>query len=396
MSISSVDPVALNGQDDWETWNNDFMARAVSLNLWECIRPENREDLIKKPEKPGFSKFAKRIIPPLTRSSQAPSASVTPAPELVTNEQAQSIEDLTAEARHQYSLLWSIFQHDAKQHEIQRTAVKDLKTWILKTVSGDYLRTSCPPEEELYNWYKNLKENVGVSNERLKAGVRDRYRKAIVPSKTTKGLDRWIAQWETAMSEAITKKIGEISETSFWFDDFAMAVQEIMPTWITMYRMMKMEDIRTGNLTFRTVGNDCRDQLRVLGKSTNKPVKIARGSFGPAFAGAEEPPADESQVQNERGRQISDNKAKRNVKKRKYESEPSQDLRNTRLTQTCKVCGMHHHFTRCFYAFPKTAPPGFKENPVTKRMVDLMLTNDKSLAEEVRRLSKEKDTRHDD
>jgi hypothetical protein len=43
---------------------------------------------------------------------------MTPAPELVTNEQAQSIEDLTAEARHQYSLLWSIFQHDAKQHEI--------------------------------------------------------------------------------------------------------------------------------------------------------------------------------------------------------------------------------------------------------------------------------------
>ena len=49
-----------------------------------------------------------------------------------------------------------------------------------------------------------------------------------------------------------------------------------MPTWITMYRMMKMEDIRTGSLTFRTVGNDCRDQLRVLGKSTNKPVKITR------------------------------------------------------------------------------------------------------------------------
>ena len=106
-------------------------------------------------------------------------------------------------------------------------------------MSGDYIRTSCPPQEELQTWYKNLKENVGVSNERLKAGVRDRYRKAIIPSKTTKGLDRWIAQWENAMSEAIAKKIGEISETSFWFDDFAMAVQEIMPTWITMYRMSR-------------------------------------------------------------------------------------------------------------------------------------------------------------
>ena len=46
------------------------------------------------------------------------------------------------------------------------------------------------------------------------------------------------------MSDAKAKEIGEISETSFWFDDFAMAVQEIMST------------------------------LRVIGMSTNNPVKI--------------------------------------------------------------------------------------------------------------------------
>jgi hypothetical protein len=393
---SSVDPVALNGQDDWEAWNHEFVSRVAASNLWECIDPENHEDFIKKPEKPGFSQFRKRVVPPLTRSSQAPSASVTPAPELVTNEQAQSAEDLTAEARHQYGLMWSIFQHDAKQHEIQRAAVKELKTWILKTVSENYIRTSCPPQEELQTWYKNLKENVGVTDERLKAGVRDRYRKAIIPLKATKGWDKWITQWETTISEAKAKKIGETTETSSWFDDFAIAVQDIMPTWITAYRMMKTEDIRNGTLTFRTVGNDFRDHLRVIGKSTNKPVKIAKGSFGPAFAGAEEPSADESQVQNERERQISDNKYKKSFRKRKRESEPSQELRETRPTQTCKVCGMRHHFTKCFYAFPKMAPPTFKENPVTRRMVDLMLTNDKSLAEEVRRLSKEKDTRRDD
>jgi len=99
-----------------------------------------------------------------------------------------------------------------------------------------------------------------------------------------------------AMSDAKAKKIGEISETSFWVDDFAMAVQEIMST------------------------------LRVIGKSTNNPVKI-------------------------------------------YEIP----------TQTCKVCGMHHQFTKCFYAFPKKAPSAIKENPVRKR---IMLAHDISLAKE--------------
>ena len=42
----------------------------------------------------------------------------------------------------------------------------------------------------------------------------------------------------------------------------------------------------------------------------------------------------------------------------------------------------HHHFTKCSYAFPKKAPSAFKENPVTKRMVDLMLAHDISLAKE--------------
>jgi hypothetical protein len=35
------------------------------------------------------------------------------------------------------------------------------------------------------------------------------------------------------------------------------------------------------------MGNDFRDQLRVIGKSINNPAKIAKGSFGPTFA--EEP-----------------------------------------------------------------------------------------------------------
>jgi hypothetical protein len=93
------------------------------------------------------------------------------------------------------------------------------------------------------------------------------------------------------------KNIGEFSEPSSWFDDFILAIQGVMPTWITAYRMTKSEDIKNGTLSYRIVGNDFRDQLRAVGKSIEKPAKIAKGSFGPTFARAEEPsPPDQDKV----------------------------------------------------------------------------------------------------
>lgn len=137
---------------DWKSLSAETQRRGItSRGLKPLGIYWSRGPPIKKPEKPGFSRFRKRMVPPLIRSSQAPSASATPAPELVTNEQAQSVEDLTAEARYQYGLMWTIFQHDAKQHEIQRVAVKELKTWILKTVRKLQPHV-LPPQEELQTW----------------------------------------------------------------------------------------------------------------------------------------------------------------------------------------------------------------------------------------------------
>jgi hypothetical protein len=391
---SSVDPVTLNGYEDWEAWNHELMSRAVAANLWECIDPDNDEDFLEKPAKPGFSQFRKKADIQ-TRNTRASSHAATPAPEPVTNEPARSAEDLTTEARQQYGLLWSIFQHDTKQYDIQRAAIKELKSWILKTVSENYIRTSCPPQDDLRVWYKNLKENVGVDDERLKADVRDRYRKSVIPLKTTKTLDKWITQWEKAMSEAKAKNIGEVSETSSWFDDFTLAVQDIMSTWITAYRMNKKEAIRNGSLSYRTVGNDFRDQLRVQGKSINKPAKIAKGSFGPTFAGVEEPDRDkESEQQDKDERETKDKKNKKGSKRKRdstVEALSRESQEHSGIRQSCRVCGgIGHLLTGCFYAFPKKAPPYFKEHPVKRRIVDLVLASDTALAEEVRRLSKEK------
>ena len=218
---------------DWKSLSAETQRRGItSHDLKPLGIYWSRGPPIKKPEKPGFSRFRKRMVPPLIRSSQAPSASATPAPELVTNEQAQSVEDLTAEAS-----------------ERQSRNLR-LGSWRL---SENYIRTSC-----LHKRNYRPESHHTIQDD--------------------KGL--WPVDHGNAISDAKAKRIGEISETSFWVDDFAMAVQEIIST------------------------------LRVIGKSTNNPVKI-------------------------------------------YEI----------LTQTCKVCGMYHHFTKCFYAFPKKAPSADHARP---------------------------------
>jgi hypothetical protein len=136
----------LDGHEDWEAWNHELMSRAVATNLGECIDPDYDEDFLEKPEKLGISQLRKKANPPQTQSTQASSYTAMPAPELVTNKQARYGEDLTIEARQQYSLIWSIFQHDSKQYDIQRAAFNELKSWTLKIASENYISMSCPPQ----------------------------------------------------------------------------------------------------------------------------------------------------------------------------------------------------------------------------------------------------------
>jgi hypothetical protein len=395
---ASIDAIALQSQDDWEAWNREFMSRAVASDLWKHIDPEDYEDFLTRPEKPGFELFRKRADLPLTRSASQASTH-TATPELTTSEPAETVEDLTTEGRQQYNLKWSMFQYDAKIYELQRTAIKDLKTWIHKTVSEDYIHTSCSPIEDLRIWYQNLKENIGIDDEKLKADARDKYRKAVAPIKAAKGLDKWITQWEKAMSEAKAKRIGEVSDIYSWFDDFTLAVQDVMPSWIPAYKMNKKTDVQNGNLSYRTVGNDFRDQLRMLAKSSNKSVKIAKGSFGPTFPGGNEdgssPEPEKAEDSQKDPKKNKNTRGSRNKRKRVSTvvdpvAEPS------RVNQVCKACGMRHLLTECFYALPKKAPPKFKENPVVRRLVDLNIANDITLKEEIQRLNKQKTSNEED
>jgi len=145
--------------------------------------------------------------------------------------------------------------------------------------------------------------------------------------------------------------------------------------------------------------------------------RIAKGSFGPSFAGKEakdadpedapdsevEPGSDEGEQKNGRKRQRGSgpgNGSGNGKRKKQRSSSPAnppgskrpkngpKKVLGTAIT-TCPCCGQFYRLEKCFYVFPELAPDSFIEREhVRDRVKEALL--DKDLQEEVEKLKKNK------
>ena len=53
-----------------------------------------------------------------------------------------------------------------------------------------------------------------------------------------------------------------MAEVPDWFADFAIAVKPFMEQCVTAYRIVKKEQIDLGTLSYRTLANDFREEVR--------------------------------------------------------------------------------------------------------------------------------------
>jgi len=86
------------------------------------------------------------------------------------------------------------------------------------------------------------------------------------------------------MAIAQRKGVPKALTTKTWLYDFLDAVKPILGHWVTSYKLAKPQL----TLNYRAVANDFREEVRQLTKA-RIPVgsRIAKGSFGPSFAGKE-------------------------------------------------------------------------------------------------------------
>lgn len=331
----------------------------MASRLWSHIDPDQDCPLLELPQMPQLNRYPRR-----TPSADPPTQGTEPVIEPAA---PMSAMDLTDAGRAALQIDMQIFIQNEKRFREQDAAVQKLKDWVTDTVARHYLDVACPAEGTLAIWFKNLKQELGIDDERSKRKARQQYLAAIKSElRQVKEWERWLENWEKAISLAKEKKVPEALDTSGWVDDFLEAVRPIVGQWSSSYRMITKD---TKLLTFRDLSNAFRDEVeRLYPGGTGKVPKVSKGVFGPSFADQEDPDQGAAGDAQDEGAEEAEAQRKRRPSKRKKSKD-----------ETCAACGLKHSFSDCFYAFPEKAPDWFRPKSELAEKVKERFDTDQSL-----------------
>jgi hypothetical protein len=363
MSFNESTTVTLKGPDDWDAWAKQFKAEATRRSLLEHI--EGTKPFLAAPVLPEPRAFGQQTQPPTTGTI--------------------SISELSADGRSNFQLALSYYKAQKDLYDGERDALDKLQTWMTKTVASNYAQTCFDYSDGIKEWYGKLKEQVSMNEHSIKREIKVSYRQAVRPlSKPPKDFEAWITNWEQVMAKGINRDIPFAKDVDEWFDDFLNAVISVKPSWVEAYRLTKAAEVELSTLSYRTLANDFRKAVKLPGPNARS-SRIAKGSFGPTFAGQE---AEEMAYAPDASTQGAPERRRRTrTQKRRRSRETS--ISTGRVI--CRACGQRHDLHVCYYLFPSKAPDGFREREAMRRTVDQNLKEDHVLAEEVNRIQKSMD-----
>jgi hypothetical protein len=204
--------------------------------------------------------------------------------------------------------------------------------------------------------------------------ARNKYKEAVKTPKN-KDLTTWADNWEQVMTDSMRKEVLATIRASEWFEDVITALKEVFPSWIQAYAINKNSQIEDNTLDYRTVANDIRQAASQY--TTNKPSRVAKGSFGPTFAGdgSDDPDKDtEKKFSGKRKRMNSTTQSFQLPKRRRHNYNNDNDM-----DKVCRGCEGLHPTYKCFYIHPDKAPKTWKPQPYLKRVVEEAVRKDPSL-----------------
>jgi hypothetical protein len=371
------DKIVLVNSAIWQDWIESLETQADMYGLWSYI--EKNEPLLPKPVKPKFTDFPlKRNTPTQevtgetnpTSSAESTTATATPT----TTANTITYLNMTTESQKAYNATWAHYQDEMKTFKDQEDNVRKLKQWILANISAHYQKTCCKGGQSLHQWFVNLKKAAGISKRLEDSMAKNKYKEAVKTPKI-KDLTTWADNWEQVMTESMRKEVLATTRASEWFEDVITALKEVFPSWIQAYAINKNPQIEDNTLDYRTVANDIRQAASQY--TTNKPSKVAKGSFGPTFAGdgSDDPDKDtEMKSSGKRKRTDSTRQGFQFPKRRRYNNNNDNDI-----GKVCRGCEGLHPTYKCFYLHPNIAPKTWKPQPYLKRVVDEAVRKDPSL-----------------
>jgi hypothetical protein len=379
MTTQSFENVSLKGSEDWETWSTQFESKAISTDLWRLISADEDEDdtepFSEKPTPPKIGDYDKKLMRETRSQSTATvqGSQQAMAEEVDHASNPRTAAEMTTAARQAFQLDWTLYQHEFKTYTAEREAIDKLRNWVLKTTSEHLIRTACDPKDTLKGWYEKLKEQVGVSANKLKRDARSLYKAANKPlTKAPRDALAWLNNWEEAVTLAKEKKVPEAQQSDIWFEDFSLAIRGFMKEWIVAYEMLHATEIEDGTLTFRKLANDLRKELLKGSTQTPKAGRVvAKGAFGPSFADLDD---NDQSKDTEEEREKAKGKSKRK-------------MTTGESSAKCPACGLQGHtLANCLYVFPEKAKRKFYPREDRQEEVNKKLKEDDQLRKEVDRL----------
>ncbi|KAH8586501.1 hypothetical protein B0O99DRAFT_695448 [Bisporella sp. PMI_857] len=261
---------------DWIRWSKEFRLRAVALDIWKYIDPElflpGRLNQSHQNFIPIRGETQERLFELLHRTT-------SPETEADANQSLlMSISDLTPEGKADYQYDWSTYIHRSKEYKEHKTAVKELVTWTLSTISPTLREICCHEQTTLTAWYKALRQTGSAYEENLISDARTKYQQAIKPlTKVPRSFDTWVSDWEVAIAEGSNLGLEDTKQARFWGPDLAKALKQILPIWATNFMSNNKKEVRANQLSYREGAADLRLQWEVLHQT--KSSSVAKGAF---------------------------------------------------------------------------------------------------------------------
>jgi hypothetical protein len=371
---SEANKAFLRTPEDWTRWERQFKTQAIDLSLWDHIAQNG--PLLRKPQRPQIASYQRQGQ---TLASSSSSRGRGLRSQTIESESGPSTTQsvLSDSGRITYQTDVQLYIQEEKEFKEQNRSIQLLRKWVLESIAPHYGEVACEPEETLYQWYDNLKKHAGISDSKEFDIAHERYREAIRPLTKPKEWSTWLATWEKAMLLGKQNKTPEALSIRVWTKDFFKAIQPVAESWVIPMRVTYKAQIERGELTFRDLANDFREYMATSGPNQRIIPKVAKGAFGPTYAGQDTP--DQGTFEDaQRSAEVA------SIRHHGKRGAPEEEETSSGLP--CSACSQNHRLSKCYYIFPDKAPEWWRENPEIKALVDSQLKENATLKEQVKLL----------
>jgi hypothetical protein len=191
--------------------------------------------------------------------------------------------------------------------------------------------------------------------------TRTRYHDALKPMRNVNQWDIWLTEIDHAVTEGKAVGVPECLNDQFIKKDFVSSVSRHFSTWTTSFIVHGLRDT---SVTATEMFLQFRQNAQLMHPTKNKSTKGSFAAGGPTL-NDEEPDTNDRK----RGR-------------RQKRQQPSSG--SLYPSQKCKACDGFHPLSKCWYAFPNTAPEEWTPREHITRMVKDRISQTADLQEDIR------------